>query len=106
MYVKDRVEKRSDVNLATYLLVDGFKKEYQMAVVISNDADLAEAIKLVRSELDLRVGILHPYRDVHVVELSDIAEFYRVIRERALRASQFPPVLKDAYGTITKPPEW
>src|SRR3972149_2781448 len=34
--VLDTKEKGSDVNLATYLLRDGFKREYQIAVVISN----------------------------------------------------------------------
>lgn len=103
--VLDTKEKGSDVNLATYLLMDGFKKEYQMAVVISSDSDLVEPIKLVAQELGLPVGVLHPHRR-HSVELSGVAEFYRGIRERALRASQFPPVLTDATGTITKPTTW
>ncbi len=30
-------EKGSDVNLATHLLVDGFRNEYELAVVVSND---------------------------------------------------------------------
>jgi uncharacterized LabA/DUF88 family protein len=46
--VIDTKEKGSDVNLASYLLLDGFKQEYDAAVVISNDSDLAEPIKLVR----------------------------------------------------------
>mgnify|MGYP001087336262 CR=1 FL=1 len=103
--VLDTKEKGSDVNLATYLLVDGFNKDYQMAVVISNDSDLVEPIKLVGSELGLPVGVLHPPRR-HVRELDQVATFYRPIRERVLKASQFPPVLVDANGTITKPPAW
>ena len=100
--VLDTKEKGSDVNLATYLLVDGFNKEYQMAVVISADSDLAEPIKLTISQLGLPVGVLHPYR-FHSAELAQIAKFYRPIRERALKASRFPDILTDAQGTITKP---
>ena len=37
--VKESEEKGSDVNLATRLLIDGFKGEYEQAVVVSNDAD-------------------------------------------------------------------
>ncbi len=37
-------EKGSDVNLATYLLLDAFRRRCDSAVVISNDSDLAEPI--------------------------------------------------------------
>jgi len=103
--VLDTKEKGSDVNLATYLLTDGFNKDYQTAVVISDDSDLVEPIKLTINQLELPVGILHPYR-THSTELSRVANFYRPIRERALKVSQFPPVLVDVYGTITKPSTW
>ena len=103
--VLDTKEKGSDVNLAAYLLVDGFKKESQIAVIISNDSGLVEPIRLAHSELGMDVGILHPHRR-HVKELSQVAEFYRPIRERALKACQFPTVLKDAAGVITKPTAW
>ena len=103
--VLDTKEKGSDVNLATYLLGDGFKKDYEMAVVISNDSDLVEPIKLASNQLGLDIGILHPHRR-HVKELSQVAKFYRPIRERALKASLFPSVLTDAVGTITKPGTW
>ncbi len=33
-------EKGSDVNLATYMLLDAFRQESDIAVVISNDSDL------------------------------------------------------------------
>lgn len=53
-------EKGSDVNLAAYLLLDGFRGDYDTAVVISNDSDLAEPIRMVQSELGLRAGIYSP----------------------------------------------
>ena len=37
-------EKGSDVNLATYLLVDAFEDRFDVAVIISNDSDLKEPI--------------------------------------------------------------
>lgn len=103
--VLDTKEKGADVSLATYLLVDGFRKDYQMAVVISDDSDLVEPIKLTINQLGLPVGVLHPYR-THSAELSQVAKFYRPIRQRVLKVSQFPPVLVDAGGTITKPVTW
>ena len=53
--VRDSEEKGSDVNLATRLLVDGFNGEYEQAVVVSNDADFAAAMRYVRDDLGLRV---------------------------------------------------
>ncbi len=103
--VLDTKEKGSDVSLATYLLVDGFKQDYQVAVVISDDSDLVEPIKLTINQLGLPVGVLHPYR-MHSAELSQIAKFYRPIRQRVLKVSQFPTALVDAEGSITKPTSW
>jgi len=48
-------EKGSDVNIATYLLVDAFEDDYEAAVVISNDSDLAEPIRLVRQKFKKKV---------------------------------------------------
>lgn len=103
--ILDTKEKGSDVNLASHLLLDGFTKDCDIAVIMSNDSDLVEPIKLATSKLGLPVGILHPHRR-RSKELSQVAEFYRSIRERVLKASQFPPILRDASGTITKPTSW
>ena len=53
-------EKGSDVNLATFLLLDGFRHDYEQALVISNDSDLALPIEVVRSALQLNVGVAFP----------------------------------------------
>ena len=103
--VLDTKEKGSDVSLATYLLVDGFKSDYEVAVVISADSDLVEPIRLTIDQLGVIVGVLHPYR-MHSAELSQVATFYRPIRERVLKASQFPDIMHDADGEITKPSTW
>jgi hypothetical protein len=95
-------EKGSDVNLASYLLVDGFRGRYEQAVVISNDSDLVTPIKLVREELKLPVGIVKP-RGRPSWELRQVSTFHRKIRQGHLEASQFPDTLGDANGTIKKP---
>ena len=97
-------EKGSDVNLATYLLVDGFKGEYEAAVVVSDDSDLVEPIKVVRQELQLHVTVLSPRGKSR--ELSSIATRFRRIEEAVLRASQFPSTLVDVNGIFMKPPAW
>src|SRR5258706_12911595 len=48
-------EKGSDVNLATYLLLDGFQNAYDTAVLVTNDSDLLEPLRVVRNVLEFFV---------------------------------------------------
>jgi hypothetical protein len=106
-YVIVREAKGSDVTLASMLLADGFQGDYEVAVVISTDSDLALPMRLVRTRLQLPVGLLKPgERRRFSNELVRAATFYKPIREGVLAASQFPPQLTDAHGTITKPSGW
>jgi uncharacterized LabA/DUF88 family protein len=98
-------EKGSDVNLATYLLLDGFQKDCEAAVVISNDSDLKEPIELAQSVLGLTVGVINPHPP-HRRSRALKPTFFKQLRPSALQASQFPLVLRDAKGEIHKPPKW
>jgi NYN domain len=102
-------EKGSDVNLASHLLIDGFRARYDLAVVVSNDGDLKEPVHFVRHELKAPVGVLNPHGNrSYALSPSEIprGSFYKPIRRAALRASQFPPQVPDANGMIHKPPGW
>lgn len=102
-------EKGSDVNLASYLLIDGFRARYDLAVVVSNDGDLKEPIEFVRNDLQAPVGVLNPHA-TRSWALSPRrlppGSFYKPIRPGALAASQFPATIKDRNGTFSKPPGW
>ena len=110
-HVINTEEKGSDVNLASYLLLDGFRQDYDVAIVISNDSDLAEPIRLVRGELGLPVGVLAPTvkkgrrPSVELRKVSDPG-YFRVIHLGALKVCQFPPTLNDAKGWFSKPKYW
>ena len=106
--VMDTKEKGSDVNLASYLLMDGFRADYEMAAVLSNDSDLITPIALVRQELGLPVTLLCPQRSKKKVSrgLLRVASSYKPIREGALAMSQFPPIMSDAAGSFRKPTGW
>ena len=103
--VRDTEEKGSDVNLASYLIHDGHRGDYEQAVVVSNDSDLRTPIELVRSDLGLRVGLLNPRKRV-ALGLAGVADFYKPIRKGVLGASQFPDELVDETGTFRKPASW
>ena len=98
-------EKGSDVNLATHLLHDAHMGRYDVAVVISNDSDLLEPIRIVRGALHKKVGILNPHPKPSRALLPHI-DFIKQIRPGVLGASQFPAVMQDATGTFTKPSVW
>lgn len=44
-------EKMTDVNIATSMIIDAFKDEYDMAMLISGDSDLVPPIKSVHENL-------------------------------------------------------
>ncbi|MFV2045517.1 MAG: NYN domain-containing protein [Anaerolineales bacterium] len=98
-------EKGSDVNLATHLLSDGFNGRYETAVLITNDSDLVEPIRIVRNELGLPVGLLNPQKHPSRVLLKHVS-FIKQIRKGVLRASQFTEELHDNHGKFRKPSAW
>jgi uncharacterized LabA/DUF88 family protein len=98
-------EKGSDVNLATHLLHDAHRGAFDIAVVVSNDSDLLEPIKIVRQQLGKKVGVLNPQKNPSRAILPHI-DFIKQIRAGALHAAQFPATLTDAHGTFTKPATW
>lgn len=98
-------EKGSDVNLATYLLIDAFDDAFDMAVIVSNDSDLKEPISLVRRRFGKGIGILNPQAKVSRA-LQPLAHFIRPIRPGALRNAQFPAQMTDADGAFQNPAQW
>jgi len=85
-------EEGSDGNLATYLVRDAAKAEYTTAIVVSNDSDLVEPLRVVRSDFGVDVYLINPQR--------------RAVAELSLAACQLPLQLTDGVGTVTKPTGW
>lgn len=97
-------EKGSDVNLASHLINDGWADRYEAAVVISNDTDLVEPIRIVAQELKKPVTILCPSSFGAAKPLAAVATNVRHIHLSHLKASLFPDNLPGT--TITKPAGW
>ncbi len=98
-------EKGSDVNLAVHLLNDGYKKDYELAVMVTNDSDLLEPMRIVKQELNLPVGLVNPHKNPSFA-LRQHATFIKQLRKGVLQASQFPTSLTDQNGTFHKPVSW
>jgi uncharacterized LabA/DUF88 family protein len=98
-------EKGSDVNIATHLLLDGFRNDYELAVVVSNDSDLLMPIRVVTEQFGKPVGLLNPQKDPSVALLPNVM-FVKNIRKNVLHNSQFPSDLYDRNGKFSKPAAW
>ena len=107
-------EKDSDVNIATYMLVDAFRKDCDQLIVITNDSDLAEPVRIINKELLMPVGVFNTQTNDTArpsIQLRQVSKFNRDITsegpESHMALSQFPPRITDDHGhTITKPASW
>ena len=97
-------EKGSDVNLAVHLLNDGWLDSYDCAVVVSNDSDIAEAMRLVRELDGKRIGLVTPGSRRASRQLKKYADFSLNLRSNALQRSQLPDRIPGS--NIRKPALW
>ncbi|MCK5202713.1 MAG: NYN domain-containing protein [Desulfobacterales bacterium] len=100
-------EKGSDVNLAVHVLNDAWRDEYDCAVVVSNDSDLAESLRLVKEQNKKMIGVIYPStnRKRHPSKaLTQHADFTKSIFESTLKACQLPDPIPGT--TISKPTDW
>ena len=64
-------EKGSDVNIAVHLLNDAWLDHYDCAVIVSNDSDLAESLRLIKEQHQKKIGLItpgktHPSRELRI----------------------------------------
>ncbi len=105
--ILDSEEKGSDVNLASYLIHDGWKGQYDLALILSQDTDLVEPIRLVTEELKLKAGLAWLDNGKPSAHLSRVSTFVRHFRKRHFRDSQFPdPVVLSSGKALSKPADW
>jgi uncharacterized LabA/DUF88 family protein len=105
--VHDTEEKGSDVNLASHLLFDAFKNNYDAALVMSQDTDLIGPIRMVAKEIKKPVGLVWLDGGRPDARMKAAASFVRHISNANLAAAQFPNPLKLADGTeLFKPTTW
>jgi len=100
-------EKMSDVKLATELLRDAFKNQFDTALIITGDGDLVPPIVAIKEDFpDKKVVVVFPpQRDNPLLEEA-VDEFFRLGRGR-LAKCQLPHVVtkKDGYKLV-RPSEW
>jgi hypothetical protein len=98
-------EKGSDVNLATYLLIDGMDGLYEEALVISNDSDLVEPVGVANHRFG-RIHVVRPNAHYNG-QVAAAAASYSSIPNGVLLACQMPSTVRLANGkVVTRPTEW
>lgn len=99
-------EKGSDVNLAAFLLTDAFRLHMDTAIVVSNDSDFAESVRLTRQEAGIKVIVYSPQHDKLSKELRKVSDGLYPVRPSYLRRSQLPKVVAGKKKPIYPPRDW
>lgn len=99
-------EKGSDVNIATYLLLDAIHKDCEMAIVISNDSDLREPIRIVQeAPFNVPVWAVNPLVGKGKTKMN--ASYQLDLTLADCRACQLPDKVVLSTGrVITRPLAW
>jgi uncharacterized LabA/DUF88 family protein len=100
-------EKMTDVNIATAMIVDAYKDEYDMAMLISGDSDLTPPIKEVHNLFkEKRIFIAFPPKR-HNSSMALVAKGSEIIGRKKLVDSQFEEEVISKIGYKLKiPKEW
>lgn len=104
-------EKESDVNLALYILRDAIKKTCNKIFVITNDTDIAPALRMAKEENPaLEMVVLTPptFKQLHHALRNATKQPYTVyITKTKVEKALFPDVIIKANGKkIIKPSGW
>ena len=104
---KSAKEKMTDVNIATAIIVDAFKENYDMAMLISGDSDLTPPIKEVHNLFkNTRVFIAFPPKR-HNSSMAIVAKGSLIIGRKKLVDAQFDEEVISKTGFKLKiPNEW
>lgn len=97
-------EKGSDVNLALEILNDAWTNDYECAVLVSNDSDLAHALKLIKQNHKKNICLVTAKNTHPSKQLAQYTDSQKIIREGVLKISQLPDLIPGT--TIKKPRDW
>ncbi len=100
-------EKGSDVKLATQLLMDAVDKKADCYVVVSNDSDLAIALKTVKERELGAVGVIYPREQRTKLFTQAGIDWDMYLHPSVVERNQLPDVIQPAGAkTIRRPERW
>ena len=100
-------EKMTDVNIATQIIIDAYKDNYDMAMLVSGDSDLVPPMKAIHENFkQKRVFVAFPPKR-HNSSVSLVAKGSMTIGRKKLAVSQLPNEVQKSDGyMLRKPSEW
>jgi 6-hydroxy-3-succinoylpyridine 3-monooxygenase len=105
-------EKQSDVALALHAFCDAVLNGIDQVIIMSNDSDLAPALRMIRQHTSAVLGLIAPVREGDGRsrvnrELNKHAHWARShILTSEFAASQLPPMVRLSNGAVHKPLSW
>jgi len=108
VHVYEPQEKQTDVNIASHMIHDTWLDLYDQAILITNDTDLATALKFVSIDCpgkpSKRIGLINPSKDGQQAgSLRRYSDWEKSISDFHLKKSQFPDEIA---ANIRKPEAW
>ncbi len=103
----DYNEKMTDVQIATQMMVDAYKDNYDMAMLISGDSDLVPPIRAIHDNFNKkRVFVLFPPKR-HNQSVALVAKGSMTLGRKKIKDAQFSKNVTKKDGFILKKPsEW
>jgi uncharacterized LabA/DUF88 family protein len=104
-------EKRTDVNIAIFMLDDAYRDQCDQLIIFSGDSDLVPAVQMVRlrfpqKRIVVYVPSQNPTRGA-AVELRMSAHLNKTLPLQILSKAQFPNRIPDgAGGFLVRPATW
>lgn len=100
-------EKETDVNIALFLLDLAYCDRFDRALVISNDSDLAPAIRMVLKKFpEKRITTVAPPHYYHSSELIQVSSDKTKIRIGHLERCLLPPIVSRGILSVSRPTEY
>ena len=114
-----RVEKMTDVAIASQMLADAYEDKFGACFLLSNDSDFVPAIQAVRRRANKTVGLITPPHQGEAAPMrqtnqlresvslsANNAPMVRNLRFSDLNGCGLPPIIKSRGKTIRKPDEY
>ena len=98
-------EKKTDVNIATHLLLDAFDDRFDTAIVISADSDLSPPIRAIRERFPNKSVVVAFPPKRHSNELRKAASAFIHIGRDKFRKAQLPDQVRSKKGHVLQRPE-
>lgn len=109
---KSHEEKETDVNIATFMLFDAFKNNFDRALLITQDSDLSRPLKKIKENFpEKNIRVITPLGMRHSAELADALSSNRKkrfnnftkMKEIHLSHSLFPETVEYGSKIIKRP---